>query len=65
MRGHVLDTQHHPTVKEMPAVIIERDVTIPMEDGLSLRADVFRPDDQMPVPVVMTLGPYEIGRAHV
>ena len=42
-------------------MIIERDVTIPMEDGLSLRADVFRPDDQMPVPVVMTLGPYGKG----
>jgi predicted acyl esterase len=42
-------------------VLIERDVTIPMDDGVVLRADVFRPQDAEPVPAVMTLGPYGKG----
>jgi predicted acyl esterase len=42
-------------------VIVERDVEIPMDDGLALRADVYRPDGPEPVPVVMTLGPYGKG----
>jgi predicted acyl esterase len=42
-------------------VLIERDVGIPMDDGAVLRADVFRPRDPEPVPVVMTLGPYGKG----
>jgi predicted acyl esterase len=42
-------------------VIVERDLEIPMDDGLVLRADVFRPDEPEPVPVVMTLGPYGKG----
>jgi predicted acyl esterase len=42
-------------------VLIERDVGIPMDDGVVLRADVFRPRDPEPVPVVMTLGPYGKG----
>jgi predicted acyl esterase len=42
-------------------VIIERDVEIPMDDGLGLRADVFRPEGDEPVPVIMTLGPYGKG----
>ena len=42
-------------------MIIERDVPIPMDDGLVLRADVFRPKDGKPAPVIMTLGPYGKG----
>jgi predicted acyl esterase len=42
-------------------VIVERDVEIPMDDGLALRADVFRPDSPERAPVVMTLGPYGKG----
>ncbi|UGU30660.1 CocE/NonD family hydrolase [Mycolicibacterium smegmatis] len=42
-------------------MIIERDVAVPCDDGLILRADVFRPDDGEPAPVVMTLGPYGKG----
>src|SRR5882757_8731996 len=41
-------------------MIIERDLPIPMDDGLVLRADVFRPDGG-PHPVIMTLGPYAKG----
>ena len=41
--------------------IIERDVAIRMDDGLELRADVFRPNTCTPVPVIMTMGPYGKG----
>jgi predicted acyl esterase len=40
---------------------IERDIGIPMDDGIVLRADVFRPETTGPVPVVMTHGPYGKG----
>ena len=42
-------------------MIVEREVPIPMDDGLALRADVFRPDEAAALPVVMTLGPYGKG----
>jgi predicted acyl esterase len=42
-------------------MIIDRDVPIPVDDGLILRADVFRLDDGKPVPVIMTLGSYGKG----
>jgi uncharacterized protein len=42
-------------------VLIERDVSVPVDDGAVLRADVFRPDAGEPAPVVMTLGPYGKG----
>jgi uncharacterized protein len=42
-------------------MIIERDLPVPMDDGLTLRADVFLPDTAAPVPVIMTLGPYGKG----
>lgn len=42
-------------------MIIERDVGIPSDDGLVLRADIFRPDDDKPAPVIMTQGPYGKG----
>lgn len=47
-----------PQAAEM---IIERDVEVPMDDGVVLRADIFRPKTETPVPVVMTLGPYGKG----
>jgi predicted acyl esterase len=42
-------------------MIIERDVAVHTDDGNILRADVFRPDDGVPAPVIMTLGPYGKG----
>ncbi len=45
----------------MENMIIERDVPIPADDGLLLRADVFRPNDGAPHPVVMTQGVYGKG----
>ena len=37
---------------------IEWDVPITMDDGLVLRADVYRPDDDGRYPVILTYGPY-------
>ncbi len=42
-------------------MLIERDLPVPMDDGLILRADVYRPDTTAPVPVIMTHGPYGKG----
>jgi predicted acyl esterase len=37
---------------------IDWDVTIPMDDGLGLRADVFRPPAEGKYPVILSYGPY-------
>lgn len=44
-------------------MIIDRDLPIRTDDGIILRADVFRPDNssQEPAPVVMVMGPYGKG----
>ena len=47
--------------KRKDTMIIERDLPVPMDDGLVLRADVYRPDTTAPVPVIMTHGPYGKG----
>ena len=40
---------------------VEWDVPIPMDDGVALRADVFRPDDDGRYPVIVSCGPYAKG----
>lgn len=42
---------------------IDWDVPITMDDGLVLRADVFRPDDDGEYPVILSYGPYAKGLA--
>ena len=42
-------------------MLIERDVPITVDDGIVLRADVFRPETAEPAPVIMTMGPYGKG----
>ena len=42
---------------------IDWDVPIPIDDGLVLRADVYRPDDDGRYPVILTYGPYAKGLA--
>ena len=42
---------------------IEWDVPIAMDDGLTLRADVFRPVAEGQYPVLLTYGPYAKGLA--
>ncbi|MCD2193162.1 CocE/NonD family hydrolase [Actinomycetospora endophytica] len=39
-------------------MLIDRDVAIPTRDGTPVLADVFRPDDGGPVPVIASIGPY-------
>ena len=39
-------------------LIFERDVAIPMRDGLELRGNVYRPSEPGAFPVLMTVGPY-------
>ena len=42
---------------------IDWDVEIPMDDGVVMRADVFRPDDDGNYPVILSYGPYAKGLA--
>ena len=42
---------------------VDWDVPIRMDDGLVLRADVFRPPGEAPVPALLTYGPYAKGLA--
>lgn len=44
------------------AMRIDWDVPVPMNDGVVLRADVFRPDGDTPGPVLLSYGPYAKGR---
>jgi uncharacterized protein len=40
---------------------VEWDVPIEMDDGVVMRADVFRPDDDKKYPVILSYGPYAKG----
>ena len=42
-------------------MIIERDLEIPMNDGLILKADVYRPETSNKLPVILAGGPYGKG----
>ena len=44
-------------------MVIDWDVPITMDDGVVLRADVFRPDGPAQYPVILTYGPYAKGLA--
>jgi hypothetical protein len=41
------------------AVVVEKDVDVPMRDGVQLKADVFRPQDGGKFPAILNLGPYQ------
>jgi len=41
------------------AILIEKDVDVPMRDGARLKADVFRPKGGKRVPALLNLGPYQ------
>jgi uncharacterized protein len=45
-------------VENEHAMIIERDVAIPMRDGVKLYANIFRPADERPVPPIIAWSPY-------
>jgi putative CocE/NonD family hydrolase len=40
-------------------VIVEREVAVPMRDGVVLRADVYRPETRAPVPAIVNRTPYD------
>jgi putative CocE/NonD family hydrolase len=42
-----------------PSIIVERDVAVPMRDGVLLRADVYRPAQGGPHPVLLSRTPYD------
>ena len=44
-------------------MLIQWDVEIPMDDGIAMRADVFRPAGDEPCPVILSYGPYAKGLA--
>src|SRR5579859_4035706 len=44
-------------------MVIDWDVPVAMDDGVVLRADVFRPDGPRRYPVILTYGPYAKGLA--
>jgi uncharacterized protein len=47
------------TIKQAHGMEIEQDLSIPLRDGSSVCADVFRPiDSSQPHPVILTYGPY-------
>jgi len=49
-----------------PPIVMTYDVRIPMRDGVTLSADVYRPDTTQPVPVILVRTPYDNGvAAHV
>ena len=45
-----------------PALVIERNLPVPMRDGTILRADVYRPAVDQPVPAVLCRVPYDISQ---
>jgi putative CocE/NonD family hydrolase len=48
-----------PGARALPiAIIFDRDIEVPLRDGVRLRADVFRPNLDTKVPAIMVWGPY-------
>jgi uncharacterized protein len=47
------------SVNPSAQILIEKDVAVPMRDGATLMADIFRPKDGGPVPAILNLGPYQ------
>src|SRR5580693_4902575 len=54
---------HEPRSKTRDGMRIDWDVQISMDDGLVLRADVFRPIAEGRYPVILSYGPYAKGLA--
>lgn len=52
-----------PRIAFQEGMAIDRDVGITMDDGVTLRADVFRPPARGRYPVLLTYGPYAKGLA--
>lgn len=63
MAGARLEAEVDTQEEVAKTMLIERDVPIEMDDGIVLRADVFRPNDKLAHPALMTYGPYGKGLA--
>ena len=54
--------EHYPPKTELrDGMRIDWDVWIAMDDGISLAADIFRPNDEQPHPVLLAAGTYGKG----
>jgi len=51
------------TAPPAPSIVMEYDVRIPMRDGVTLSADIYRPEGGGPVPVILVRTPYDNGVA--
>jgi uncharacterized protein len=56
-------TRPAPAKISSTAIRIEYDVRVPMRDGTTLSADVYRPKGDAPVPVILVRTPYDNGAA--
>ncbi|HUI97222.1 MAG TPA: CocE/NonD family hydrolase, partial [Xanthobacteraceae bacterium] len=54
---------HQPRTEMRDGMRIDWDVDIRMDDGLVLKADVFRPAQEGRYPVILSYGPYAKGLA--
>lgn len=55
-------TEHYAPLSELrDGMRIDWDVRITMDDGITLAADIFRPDDDEPHPVLLAASPYGKG----
>jgi len=45
--------------QDRDAIVIEKNIEVPMRDGARLVADVFRPSGEARVPAILNLGPYQ------
>src|SRR6202049_4637266 len=63
LEGAARNNTHHPHSETRDGMRIDWDVPIVMDDGLVLRADVFRPVKDGRYPVILTYGPYAKGLA--
>ena len=55
-----MDNQHRQEVRD--GMMIEWDAPIAMDDGVVLRADIYRPVGEGKWPVILTYGPYAKGK---
>jgi uncharacterized protein len=61
-RGKPPSAGGHPgfgyRVSQERGLVVERDVAIRLRDGVTIYADVFRPEGRADLPVLLTWGPY-------
>ncbi|MBT3992340.1 MAG: CocE/NonD family hydrolase [Rhodospirillaceae bacterium] len=51
----------HPGSEKKYKMIEERDVMVPMRDGVKIAVDIFRPDDSDKFPALLAMSPYSKG----